>query len=141
MENNVYEKPEADLGNEAIVEVPEDIAKKIKSGWIAALVSGVMTLALMLVAMNTGSLNHLFDIWTSIDVVLIFALAFGIYKKSRVAATMMFIYFLLSKIWLVVETGQTNNLLISALFLYFYLQAMVGTFQYHKLMKSEKGAS
>lgn len=134
MEMNVYEAPKSDVAA-AQVEIPAEISKKIKGGWIAAIISGVMTLAIMLIALNTGTLNNLFDIWTSLDVVLIFALAFGIYKKSRFAATFMFLYFLFSKIWIVSETGNTSGLVMGAVFLYFYFQAMVGTYQYHKLTK------
>ena len=95
-----------------------------------------MTLVIMLISLNTGALSNLFDIWSTIDVVLIFALAFGIYKKSRVAATTMFLYFLASKILIIVETGKPSGLLLAIIFLYFYFQAMVGTYQYHKILKN-----
>ena len=95
-----------------------------------------MTLGIMLLAINPEALNNLFDIWTLIDVILVFALAFGIYKKSRFAATTMFIYFLASKIWLIVETGKPTGLVMAIIFLYFYFQAMVGTYQYYKILKN-----
>ncbi len=134
--DSVYKPPKSDLDIQVEFDIPSEILKKIKHGWIAAIISGVMTLGVTLLAINTGALDGLYDIWSMVDVVLIFLLAFGIYKKSRFAATFMLLYFLLSKIWLIVETGKPSGLFFSLIFLYFYIQATVGTFQYHKLIKS-----
>jgi len=135
MEHSVYESPKSDVDVSENIKIPEDISKKIKTGWVAAIISGVMTLGMMLLALNTEAMEG--DIWTSVDVVLILLLAFGIYKKSRFAATFMFIYFLFSKILIIVETGRPSGLIVSILFLYFYFRAMVGTYQYHKLMRPQ----
>ena len=114
----------------------EEIDKKIKNGWIAAIISGIMTLGLILLAATTGgTLENLFNVWTTIDVILVFALAFGIYKKSRFASTTMLIYFLISKILIFIETGKPTGAVMAIIFFYFYFQAMVATYQYHKLVK------
>jgi hypothetical protein len=134
MDESVYNAPKSDLNRAGQLEIPEDILKKIKHGWIAALISGVLTFGVMLLAISTGVMEELFDIWTTIDVVLIFLLAFGIYKKSRFAATFMFAYFLLSKILIMVETGQPNGLVLAIVFLYFYYNAMIATYKYRKLI-------
>lgn len=131
METNPYAAPQSDL-RARLPDVPEAVHKKIRNGWIAAIVSGVMTLAAVGLAVTMGS-GGLFNAWNLLDVVLIFFLAFWIYKRSRVAATTMFIYFLISKIIVIAETGQASGGLIALIFLYFYFQAIVGTFQYHKL--------
>lgn len=138
--NSAYKSPEAELNIQNRAEIPNDVSKKIRNGWIAAIISGAMTFGVTLLAINTGALNGLFDIWSMVDVVLIFFLAFGIYKKSRSAATFMFAYFVFSKIWMIVETGKPSGLLLSIIFLYFYFQAMVGTYQYHKLIKSHNNS-
>ena len=109
---------------------------KIKTGWIAGLASAVLTLGVTLLAINSTDSSEflaLFDVWTLVDVALILGLVYGIYRKNRGAATFMFLYFLASKIWMIVETGRPQGMIMSLLFLYFYFQAMVGTFQYHKL--------
>ena len=137
MDKNIYDTPKSDLGEKSAIDIPDEIAKKIKNGWIAATISGLFTFGITILAVNFGTMSSLFDIWTSIDVVLIFLLAFGIYKKSRVAASIMFVYFLLSKIWLITETGKFNGIILSVVFLYFYFQAMIGTFQYHKLINTK----
>lgn len=137
MDNSIYEPPKSELGTCDTFEIPEKIAKKIKGGWIAATISGVLTCVIMLLVVSDKmSMGNLVDIWTTVDVVLIFVLAFGIYKKSRIAATFMFVYFLISKILLMVETGRSSGLFLSVIFFYYYFQGMVGTFQYHKLVKA-----
>ena len=91
--------------------------------------SGTLTLAFVVFA--KGSMENIFNLWALIDVGLIYGLAFGIYKKSRTCATIMFIYFLLSKIWIISQTGKPSGIIISILFLVLYFQAMTATFQYH----------
>src|SRR5690554_3470633 len=136
MDNSAYETPKADLDNTSQVDVPEKIAKHIRNGWIAAIISGAMTLGIVLLVVATEEEVGLVDVWTLIDVALIFLLAFGIYKKSRFAATAMLVYFVFSKISMMIETGKPGGLGIGIIFIYFYYQAMVATYQYHKLLKS-----
>ena len=64
-------------------EVSEETIKKIKTGFFAALVSGTLTLIFTLMAMQGNDVTGMLDAWALIDVVLIFALAVGIYFKSR----------------------------------------------------------
>ncbi|KAF0811152.1 hypothetical protein A167_00184 [Alcanivorax sp. S71-1-4] len=136
MDSSAYAPPRSDLNKVGVPEVPAAIRKKIRAGWIVAVISGVLTLAIMLFAISTGALSHLFDIWTSVDVVLIFLLAFGIYRRSRVAATLMFLYYTVSKVTLMIELGKPSGLWMSLVFFYFYFQAMIGTFEYHKFLKT-----
>ncbi len=138
MEDNVYKAPSADLGQAKPIEVSEEITKKIKAGWIAAIISGHVTFGLILMAINSDGPNGLFNLWSLIDVAIIFALAFGIYMKSRIAATTMFGYFVLSNVLIIVETGQFSGGFLSLVFLYFYFRAMVGTFQYHQALKESQ---
>lgn len=62
---------------------------QIRSAWIAGTISGVVTLIFTFILETPGMF---------IDVLLIFGLTWGIYKKSRICAVIMFIYFILSKI-------------------------------------------
>ncbi len=131
METNPYITPQSDV-RAPQRSIPDAVQKKIRNGWVAAIVSGVLTLLAVVAAVTMGA-DGMFNAWNLLDVVLIFFLAFWIHKRSRVAATTMFCYFLVSKIIVIVETGQASGGLIALIFLYFYFQAMVGTFQYHKL--------
>ncbi len=136
MERNPYTPPASRVeSQERAPEVPESVLRKIRHGWIVALISGAMTLLLTLVAIFGTDFTGFVDVWNFMDVALIFGLAFGIYKKSRIASTAMFVYFVLSKIYVWFLTEQVSGLLVAAIFIFFFFQAMVGTFQYHKLAK------
>ncbi len=119
----------------------QEAVKATNQGAIAALVSGSLTLLIMLIAMGTDSsddsLGYFNDIWLLFDIFIIFLLAFFIWRKSRVAAVLMFVYFLASKIIIGLETGKVSGLFISALFLWFFFQATRGAFAWHKLEKAE----
>ena len=138
MDTDRYAPPKAELNiapaapNEA--EVPPEVLQKIRNAWIACLISLAMTLLLTVIAISGSSIAG-YSAWQLLDVALVAGLAFGIYRKSRACAVVMFIYFLISKILVVVETGQASGLVMGVVFLYFYWQGVVGTFAYHRLMK------
>ena len=138
MDTDRYAPPKAELNtapaapNEA--EVPPDVLQKIRNAWIACLISLAMTLLLTVIAISGSSIAG-YSAWQLLDVALVAGLAFGIYRKSRACAVVMFIYFLISKILVVVETGQASGLVMGVVFLYFYWQGVVGTFAYHRLVK------
>ena len=127
---NPYTAPSAVVAD-PIIEVPLETRKKIKSAWVAACISGTLTLVVTLIAMSGTELLG-FDAWSFIDVALIFGLAFGIYKKSRTCAVVMLAYFVLSKIVLMIEAGKPSGLLMAFVFGYYFWQGVQGTFAYHK---------
>jgi serine/threonine-protein kinase len=136
MQQNPYTPPGTEVRPApAQVDVPESVMQKIKGAWIAAVVSGCMTLVVTLVALSGKSYLG-FDAWNSIDVLLIFGLAYGIYRKSRTCAVLMFVYFAISKIMLFAQTGQVSGAVFGLVFLYFYGRGVLGTFEYHKLRKT-----
>jgi len=137
---NPYESPSA-----AITEtrrpperdVPDEIARPIKHGWVAACVSCAMTLIVTLVAFGGGTANY-DAAWNLIDVALIAGFAFGIYKRSRTAATLMFAYFVLSKVLMMMEAGRPSGLVLGLLFAIFYFRAMTATYRYHRFVRDWK---
>jgi serine/threonine-protein kinase len=133
---NPYSPPTVDVATvEPIPEVPPAILKKIKSAWMAGIVSGCMTLLITLLAAS-GTKVLGFDAWNFVDVALIAGLTFGIYRKSRVCAVLMLIYFAISKIMIALDGGKASGIGLSLVFLYFYAQGVVGTFAYHKQVKA-----
>lgn len=110
-----------------------DIAKAdaaIKNAWMAGIVSGVITLIVTAVAMYGYSFMG-FSALNLLDVALIFGLTFGIYRKSRVCAVIMLIYFIGSKIYLWMDTGKLSGLPLALVFGYYFFQGVLGTFAYH----------
>ncbi len=139
MSDNSSKATETAAGGDAVPEVPGEILKKIKNAWIAGIISGCITLAVTIIAMSGTSILG-FSSWELIDVALIFGLTFGIYKKSRTCAVLMLVYFIISKIMIMAETGKPSGIIVALIFIYYYFQGMIGTFQYHKLMRGPKAS-
>lgn len=114
----------------------------IKNGWIAALISLGITLIFSLIGFFTQSdnetLNYFLDPWLMVDAVLIAIMAFFIYKKSRTAATLMFFYFVISKFIQWYDLGSAQGLPVALVFMYFYFNAMRGTFVWHSKYKNQE---
>lgn len=92
----------------------------ITAGWITAVVSCVLTALLAFIW-----LPALF-----IDAILIAVMAYFIYKKSRVASTIMVVYFIASK--LLMLQGTTGlQLIVAIIFTLLYIQAMRATYIWH----------
>lgn len=133
---NPYAAPTA-AAVESAPEVPVEINQHIRNAWIAACISGALTLVVTLVSMSGPQVLGA-GAWTMVDVALIFGLAYGIWRKSRVCAVLMLAYFLMSKIWMVVETGQFQGSFVALIFLYYYLRGAIATFKYHALIQGAR---
>jgi len=114
--------------------------KAAKAGAVCAWISAGITLVLVAITVYSDGatgFNNIVDVYSLIDVVLISALGFGIYRKSRFAAIAMFVYFLVSKIIITIETEQITGLGLGLVFLIFLGRAVVGCFVFHKREREE----
>lgn len=118
----------------------EEALQATKTGAIAACISGTITLAVSVFAIWNNSSGAL-ELWNDpeifLDILLIFFLAYGIYKKSLTAAVVMFIYFIFAKIFIVIGTGQVQGIVLGLVFLYFFGKAVQGAFVLQKIEKVE----
>lgn len=78
------------------------------------------------------------SIWNLWDVGIGSGLAYGIYRKSRICAVLLLIYYLLDQIY-IFSTGQfkVTSILWAFLFLWLLSSAILGAFRYHKLVPSK----
>ncbi|MHC4132676.1 MAG: hypothetical protein ACYSSP_03340 [Planctomycetota bacterium] len=113
----------------------EKAIKAIKTAYIAAVISATLTLIASLVAFAGHTLGGLISPWMFLDAVLIYLLALGLYKKSRICATLILLYWVAVKILAFVVNGTVGSVPIALLFTYFFFMGVVGTFYYHKLAK------
>ncbi|MCA9955794.1 MAG: hypothetical protein H6657_12825 [Ardenticatenaceae bacterium] len=97
-----------------------------------SLVSIGVTIALTLVYASGGSLADI-DWWNWIDIVLMLALTFGVYKKHRASAVTLFAYYVVSKIYVWIIYGVFLGVPIAAIFAYFFFRGVQGVFAYHRL--------
>ena len=110
--------------------------QQIKNAWQAGIVSGTITLILVLCSVaGNNVLNGFINASALIDVCLISGLSFGIFKKSRIAAVIMLVYFVSSQIWVAIALKRVPGLL-AWIFVSFYAGGVQGTFTYQKLSKS-----
>lgn len=118
----------------------EEALRATKTGAIVACISAMFTLAVSVFAIWNNSSGRL-ELWNDpvifLDILLIFFLAYGIYKKSLTAAVVMFIYFIFARIYLVIETGQVTGIVLGLVFLYFFGKAAQGAFVLQKIKKLE----
>jgi len=66
---------------------------QIKLAWQAGIISGTLTLIFVLLSLAGYDFTGFINASALIDVCLMFGLSFGIYKKSRIAAVLMLVYF------------------------------------------------
>ncbi len=137
---DLYSTPTADLETQAEIEIPEEITKKIRAGWIAAVIVCVLTLVLALIGISDSSS---FDSYASlIDLAVLAGLTFGVYKNSRTCAILLFLFYALGKAVVWIESGNVlSGLLPTLLFFWFLGNAIVGTFQYHSYLKEQRGSA
>jgi len=116
----------------------EKATSAIKNAWIAGAISGVLTMIVALI----GAFGY--DLWNLIDAFLILGLSFGIYKKNRACAVILFVYWIGGKILQIVELGvqgqvgsSIGTLPIAIIFGYYFFQGIRGTFAYRRIVKEE----
>lgn len=118
----------------------EEANGQIKAGWLAACVVGGVTLFLVVDSLFSYNPYGSVSLWNLIDVALIFGLAFGIYKKSRLAAVAMLVYDVLSRITAWITLGHISfvSFLASIVFIGCFVEGIRGTFTYHRVINSQR---
>lgn len=111
----------------------EKANRAIRDAWIAGIISAIINLVVSLGRFGGQDIRGL------VDVFLISGLTFGIYKKSRICALAMFVYFVINKVILISEGNMPTNwgIMWVILFGYIFFQGIRGTFVYHKIIKGK----
>ena len=119
----------------------EKAEKAIKVGWIAALISATLTAISSIVPIVRGVSVLDFNPLIFLDVGILLGLGFGVYQKNRTAATVLFIYFIIGKIDIIYFRESYSSIPIGLIFLYFYFQAMRGTYVYKSLSSNNENTN
>ena len=121
----------------------ESCERAIHNGGIAALVcaglTSIFAIAGFFVKPDEGDrLSSFLDPWLLVDVALIVVLAVFIFRKSRVASTLMFVYFVGSKILQIVDgSGASAGMIVAVFFALYFFTAMRGTYLWHSKYRHE----
>lgn len=106
--------------------------KAIKTAWITAVVSGILTTIVAAFALSGVPELSTYE-YALIDAGLIFGLAFGVFRKSRIAASMLVAYWIFN---LVSTMRLSGGLLLRAVILGVFVEGVRGTFAHHKLQET-----
>lgn len=115
----------------------EQANASIRIAWKMALVSIFITIMLTLVYASGGSFAQV-DWWNWLDIVLMLALAYGVFKKNRASAVTLFVYYVVGKIYVWIVYGVFLGIPIAAVFAYFFFRGIQGVFAYHRLAKGNE---
>lgn len=107
--------------------------KAVKNAVIAALVSAGVTAVLSVFTIFTNVEVLPVSPAFFVDIVVMLGLAFGVYKKSRVCAVLLLLYYLIGQISVWLSLGNVSSLPMALVFCYFYVQGIRGTFAYHSM--------
>lgn len=114
----------------------ESCAKAIRSGatlalFLAVCAAVVASLGLFLEAEKSSTLAYAMDPWNLIDAGLVAVLAIFVFRKSRVASTLLLVYFACGKILMWIELGRPDGIILSVLVFLCYINTMRATYLWH----------
>lgn len=110
-------------------EVSNSINNAIKNAWQAALLSSVLTLVFGLYPWFDG-LRGITSFYNLPCIFISLALAYGVYKNSRICAVALLLLFVVSKVFL--NGGVVGYPIFIMLFIVFFSRGVAGTFLYHR---------
>ena len=116
------------------LDTPEAAAKATRIAALAAGASALLTLVMIgLATRQGGPFAGYLDAWSLLDVALLAGLGVGVYRKSRVSAVLLLVYYLVSQVTMRIQLNNTSGLAVAALFVLLYVQGVRGAFAYHRL--------
>jgi hypothetical protein len=103
-------------------------------GTVAAIFVASITVLFATISL-TGTTFMQIDAWSYVDAIFFAAIAFGIYKMSRIASILGLLLYLLERIdmWL---TFGPKNIVIAAIFIIAFINSVRGAFAYHRIIKN-----
>jgi len=115
-----------------LIEAKQDIKRAVS----AAVIVSVMDIVLATLSLFGIKILET-DLWILLDVAIVGAFAYGIYRFSRTCAVLMFIYYLLLCVVMLGKAGL-GSVLVRGIFLFYFGTGLMGTFKYHKLNKASR---
>jgi len=105
----------------------------------AVIVAAITTFVSLFSAFSSPVLG--LSVWSLLDAFLFAAIAFGIWKMSRVAALCGLCLYFFEQWYMLTTTGVTSNGAMIALFVLFFVNGIRGTFAYHRLRVGEQSTA
>ena len=124
------DNPQNDYGPEF-----EECRIKMRRGFWAVVFLAAVSLVFALVQNISQGFTAVITSGLFIDGFVIALFALGVYRKSRASITIIFVYYLVSKILSYYLTGTIDGILLVILLLLFLGQATYSSYRYHSLRK------
>ena len=118
----------------------ENALKATRQGALAALIVAILSFIVVVIATTTdasGALALFNDKANYLDVLLMLGCAYGMYRQSRFAAVLVFVYYIAARLIICIETGSFAGILVTLFVLYFFAKAIYGSFVFHRIKKQE----
>ncbi len=113
-----------------------ETAKKLaKEGAIGSVFIAIITAIAVVISIN-GTDIYGMDYWAFFDVAIFIIIGLGIYKMSRIAAVLGFIFYVAEQVNMMASYGTRPSFLM-IVFVITYINAIRGTFAYHKYEKQQ----
>lgn len=113
---------------------PDQARKHLRNaGWIGCFLASITLLGCVVSAITNQTID--FDRWASLAIAII--LTIWIFKGSRLAATWMFIWFLLQRLLSMAIFKPSWTDLVAIVFLYFFFQGTRAAFTLNKIRNQE----
>jgi hypothetical protein len=108
--------------------------RKIENTWIASLISAGITLLFVMYSFSGNAIAGI-DAWALLDIGAIVGFGYGVHRRSRTCAILLFMLFVIEKL-LMFSTGNTAAGIGGAIiFGWLFFQGILGTFRYHAITK------
>ena len=115
--------------------------KDIRNAWIAAYASAaIIVVAVLMVQFGNVPLRGA-DWGSLLEIAVLMALAFGVYLKSRAAAVVLLLFFVLVQVLLRIDGSiGLSGIFVTLLLGWLYAKGVTGTFTYHRLASAASAA-
>ena len=101
---------------------------RIKQAWIFAVFSGVVSAIFSVLALSGVEGLEIFR-FAMIDALILFALAYGVHRKSRAAASILVVYWVFN----IITLGLSSAVVVRLVFLTIFILGAWATFVYDRL--------
>jgi serine/threonine-protein kinase len=105
--------------------------KHVTRAWMAASIQAGLTLIFEALAAAGVLDTPGFDAWILLDAAILAALAYGVWKRSRVCALLLLTYSILNEVYLAFQDTAHFSIL-RLIFIYFYLRGTIQLFREHR---------
>lgn len=106
--------------------------KRIRDAWVMGIAAGIISILLTMIYATGAGFAHV-DPWAWIEIVVIFVLSFGIYRKSRLSAILLLLFYVGSRVIFWIDEQTLIGIPMALVFGYFFLQGVRGTIDIHRL--------